>query len=108
MLRVLKNNKKKIKRSNKIIFKNSYYIKYPYENELFKLPRDREIALKAFLNNPYKKIKPKTMQDFFLKTFGKGILSSTLNPIIIKFGRWMFLNLIHKWLTEFLSHQWKI
>lgn len=81
MLRVLKNNKKKIKRSNKIIYKNSYYIKYPYENELFKLPkRDREIALKAFLNNPYKKIKPKTMQDFFLKTFGKGIFEQYLKP----------------------------
>ena len=81
MLRMLGNNKRKIKRSNKIIYKNSHYVKYPYENDLFKLPKEeRELALKEFLNNPHKNIKPKTMQDFFLKTFGKGIFEQYLKP----------------------------
>ena len=81
MLKMLGDNKNKIKRSNKIIYKNSHYIKYPYENDLFKLPKkDRLIALKEFLNNQYKKIKPKTMQEFFLKTFGKGIFEQYLKP----------------------------
>jgi protoporphyrinogen oxidase len=81
MLKMLENNKHKIKRSNKIVFKNEYYIKYPYENDLYKLPlNDRNIALSTFLKNPYKKIKSKTMQDFFLKTFGKGIFEQYLKP----------------------------
>ena len=66
MLKMLKNNKHKIKRSNKIVYKNDHYIKYPYENDLYKLPlNDRKRALNTFLKNPYKKIKPKTMQDLF-------------------------------------------
>jgi len=81
MIKMLKSNKHKIKRSNKIIYKNDNYIKYPYENDLNKLPAvDRKRALNAFLKNPYKKIKPKTMQDFFLKTFGKGIFEQYLKP----------------------------
>lgn len=82
MLKLLGNNKIKIRRSNKIIYKNTNYIKYPFENELYKLPRkDRDRCLKLFLKNPYKNIsKPKTMKQFFLKLFGKGIYEAYLGP----------------------------
>ena len=81
MVKILKGNLNKIKRSNKILYKNNIYIKYPYENELYKLPKkERNRALNSFLKNPYKKLKIKTMQDFFLKTFGKGIFEQYLKP----------------------------
>ena len=75
ILNLLGKNKAKIRRSNKIIFNKKILIKYPFENELYKLPKEKlEYALKMFLNNNYKKIKPKNMKQFFLKIFGKGIL----------------------------------
>ena len=81
MVTLLKKNKGQIKRSNKIIYKNKYYIKYPYENDLYKLPlNDRKEALNKFINNSFKKKTPKTMQDFFLKNFGRGIFEQYLKP----------------------------
>tara|TARA_B110000211_G_C14091331_1_gene559323 strand:+ start:3880 stop:5190 length:1311 start_codon:yes stop_codon:yes gene_type:complete len=81
MLTLLKKNNVKIKRSNKIVYKNNYYIKYPYENDLYKLPtKDRKEALDKFIKNPFTKIKTNTMQDFFLKIFGKGIFDQYLKP----------------------------
>ena len=79
--KILNKNLNKIKRSNKIIYKNSKFIKYPFENELYKLPaKDKSIALNAFLNNPFKEYSPKNMNQFFLKTFGAGITNLYLNP----------------------------
>ena len=79
--KILKNNINKLKRSNKIIYKNSKFIKYPFENELYKLPnKDKIMALNAFLNNPFKEYFPKNMNQFFLKTFGAGITNLYLNP----------------------------
>ena len=81
ILNLLGKNKAKIRRSNKIIFNKKILIKYPFENELHKLPKAQlEYALKKFLNNNYRKIKPKNMKQFFLKTFGKGILKLYLEP----------------------------
>jgi protoporphyrinogen oxidase len=82
MVQLLKENKVKVKRSNKIIFKKSFFIKYPFENELFKLPeKDKNLCLNFFLKNSYKKIKkPKNMKEFFLKLFGKGIFDLYLGP----------------------------
>lgn len=78
---ILGKNKIKIKRSNKIIFKKDILIKYPFENELSKLPKkDLVFALKNFLNNPYRKLKAKNMKIFFLKNFGKGITQLYLEP----------------------------
>jgi protoporphyrinogen oxidase len=78
--KILKDNKSLLKRSNKIIYK-SKYIKYPFENELSKLPKDDlNYCLKTFLNNPYEKLEHKNMYQFFLKNFGEGITSIYLNP----------------------------
>ena len=79
--KILKDNVNKIRRSNKIIYKNSKFIKYPFENELYKLPpKDKSIALNAFLNNPFKEYSPNNMNQFFLKIFGAGITNLYLNP----------------------------
>ena len=81
MVNLLEKNKGQIKRSNKIIYKNKYYIKYPYENDLYKLPtKDRKEALNKFIKNPFKNKSAKTMQDFFLKIFGQGIFEQYLKP----------------------------
>lgn len=80
-INILKKNLSKIKRSNKILFQNKYIVKYPFENELFKLPKnERDYALKNFLNNPFKRYNPSNMLQFFLKTFGSGITNLYLRP----------------------------
>ena len=79
--KLLGKNINKIKRSNKIIYKNNKFIKYPFENELHKLPiEDKDFALNTFLNNPFKSYEPENMNQFFLKTFGSGITNLYLNP----------------------------
>ena len=81
ILNLLGKNKSKIKRSNKIIYNKEIFIKYPFENELYKLPEKKlNYALKSFLNNKYKKTNPKNMKQFFLKVFGNGILKLYLEP----------------------------
>jgi protoporphyrinogen oxidase len=80
MKTILKENKSLLKRSNKIIYK-SIYIKYPFENELNKLPKeDLDYCLKTFLNNPYENLEHNNMYQFFLKNFGEGITNLYLNP----------------------------
>ncbi len=69
-----------LKRSNKIIYKNKY-IKYPFENELSKLPtKELNYCLNTFLNNPFEKYDYKNMLQFFLKIFGEGITKTYLEP----------------------------
>ena len=81
ILQVLGSNKIKIRRSNKILYNKNTYIKYPFENELYKLPKkDLKFALDKFLNNKFSSIKIKTMKDFFLKNFGEGIFNLYLGP----------------------------
>ena len=81
ILQVLGSNKIKIRRSNKILYNKNTYIKYPFENELYKLPKkDLKFALDKFLNNKFSNIKIKTMKDFFLKNFGEGIFNLYLGP----------------------------
>ena len=81
ILKLLGKNKSKIRRSNKIIFNRKIFIKYPFENELHKLPKGKlEYAVKNFLNNKYKNLKPKNMKQFFQKIFGRGILKLYLEP----------------------------
>ena len=66
ILSILGKNKNKLRRSNKIIYDRNTLIKYPFENELYKLPpKDLNFALDKFLSNKYSKLKPKTMKDFF-------------------------------------------
>ncbi len=81
ILNILGKNKNSLKRSNKIIYDKNTLIKYPFENELYKLPKkDLQFALNKFLKNKFSKIAPKTMKDFFLKNFGEGIFKLYLGP----------------------------
>ena len=81
ILDILGKNKNLIKRSNKIIYKKKIFIKYPFENELNKLPnKEKNFAVKKFMNNKYKNIKPQNMKEFFLKVFGLGITKLYLEP----------------------------
>ena len=70
----------KVRRSNQIFYKGRY-VKYPFENDLAKLPPDdRDYCLKEFLNNPYENYAANNMLQFFLKTFGEGITRLYLQP----------------------------
>ncbi len=81
ILKILGKNKNKIRRSNKIIYDQNTLIKYPFENELYKLPkRDLNFALNKFLKNKFSNISVNTMKDFFLKNFGEGIFKLYLGP----------------------------
>ena len=90
-IKILGKNVTKIRRSNKIIYKNKY-IKYPFENELSKLPKDKlDYCLHTFLNNPFENYKYNNMLQFFLKIFGEGIIKLILSLIIKRYGN---LNLV--------------
>ncbi len=79
-IKILKQNVTQIKRSNKIIYKGKY-IKYPFENELSKLPKNElNYCLNTFLNNPFENFEYKNMLQFFLKNFGEGITRTYLEP----------------------------
>jgi protoporphyrinogen oxidase len=70
----------RIRRSNQIFYKGRY-VKYPFENDLAKLPpEDRDYCLKEFINNPYENYESGNMLQFFLKTFGEGITRLYLQP----------------------------
>lgn len=70
----------KIRRSNQIVYKGRL-VKYPFENDLSKLPQEeRDYCLKEFLSNPYDQISASNMLQFFLKTFGEGITRTYLQP----------------------------
>lgn len=70
----------RIRRSNQIFYQGRY-VKYPFENDLSKLPDvDREYCLQEFLNNPYENYHAANMLQFFLKTFGEGITRCYLQP----------------------------
>ncbi|MFH0977835.1 MAG: FAD-dependent oxidoreductase [Candidatus Woesearchaeota archaeon] len=67
-------------RSNQIWFK-SRFVKYPFENHLFQLPKpDSDFCLRTFLDNPYKSYDASNMLSFFLKNFGEGITNLYLKP----------------------------
>ena len=104
-IEILGKNVTKIKRSNKIIYKNRY-IKYPFENELSKLPKDKlDYCLHTFLNNPFENYDYENMLQFFLKFLVKGSQKLILNPIIKKYGNLNLVLWILKWLKEFQNHQ---
>lgn len=69
-----------VRRSNQILYKG-HYIKYPFENDLGKLPaEDRDRCLQEFLHNPYEGYDADNMLQFFLKNFGEGITHTYLQP----------------------------
>lgn len=69
-------------RNNKISYKN-ILMKYPFENDLKSLPLNENYeCLYTYLFNPYKKkySRPKDLEQWLLKTFGKGICERYLFP----------------------------
>ena len=44
------------------------------------LKKEKEYCLQEFLNNPYENYIAENMQQFFLKTFGEGIIKTYLQP----------------------------
>lgn len=73
-------NTNRLRRSNKIFYKRRY-VKYPFENDLSKLPvEDRDYCLREFVSNPYEDYSPQNMLQFFLATFGEGITHCYLQP----------------------------
>lgn len=80
MLSLLGDNKKQLRRSNRVIC-NDKWLQYPFENDLSKLsPEDLEYCVNAFTHNPYENYDVKNMLQFFLKTFGEGITNTYLRP----------------------------
>ncbi len=80
LVNLLGDNLQKIRRSNRILYKDRL-VKYPFENGLSALPaKEREYCVNTFLNNPYRDHPAQNMLAFFLKTFGEGITSLYLRP----------------------------
>jgi len=98
MLRFLGNNKIKIRRNTKILYKD-LFVKYPFENGLSDLPKEENFeCLMEFLktlNQNYNK--PRNFKEWVLQTFGKGIAEKYLIPYNEK---------IWKMKTEELSTFW--
>jgi len=82
MVKSLGNNVNTLKRNNKISFKHTL-MRYPFENDLSALPlEDNYDCLHGYLFNPYKTkyASPKNLEQWLLKTFGKGICEKYLFP----------------------------
>jgi protoporphyrinogen oxidase len=83
--RLLRGNWVKRKRNSKILFKGRY-IKYPFENGLYQLPKqDNYECLLSFTENLVevnkgKVKKPTNFQEWMYYTFGKGITEKYLLP----------------------------
>lgn len=77
---LLGDNINKLRRSNRILYKQRF-VQYPFENDLSKLPEeDIKYCVNAFLNNPYEEYAAESILQFFLKTFGEGITNTYLRP----------------------------
>lgn len=80
MLSVLDKGRNDLVRSNQILYKGRR-VKYPFENDLSKLPEeDLKYCINAFNHNPYEDYEATNMIQFFLKTFGEGITNCYLRP----------------------------
>jgi protoporphyrinogen oxidase len=83
--KLLRGNWVKRKRNSKILFKGRY-IKYPFENGLYQLPKqDNYECISSFIQNLVevnkgKVRKPTNFQEWMYYTFGKGITEKYLIP----------------------------
>ncbi len=83
--RLLRGNWVKRKRNSKILFKGRY-IKYPFENGLYQLPKqDNYECISSFIQNLVEVSKgrvkkPTNFQEWMYYTFGKGITEKYLIP----------------------------
>ncbi len=85
MHQVLEENRGERKRDTKVFFKNRY-IKYPFENGLYELPKeDCFVCLNEFIKTRIALEKgelkdPKNFKEWIYHTFGKGIAEAYLVP----------------------------
>jgi len=85
MLHLLGDNKIKIRRNAKILYKG-HYVKYPFENGLADLPKqDNFECLYYFVQNLIRKEKgelkkPSNLKEWFYYNFGKGVSEKYLIP----------------------------
>jgi protoporphyrinogen oxidase len=78
MLKMLQKNWHSGKRNNKIYYKG-HFIKYPFENGLFDLPKEDNFeCLYHYLKNDYPE--PANFKEWLYYTFGKGIAEKYLLP----------------------------
>jgi len=83
--KLLRGNWKRKRRNSKILFKGRY-VKYPFENGLYQLPKqDNYECLLTFMQNLIERgrgkvKKPTNFQEWMYYTFGKGITEKYLIP----------------------------
>jgi|688.fasta_scaffold94053_4 protoporphyrinogen oxidase len=74
------NSWNKFRRENVIII-NGKKVNYPFENYLGMLDdKTNEYCLNNLIDNQHESLNPINMEEFFLKTFGKGIYETYLYP----------------------------
>lgn len=98
MLDVLNENKVKVRRNTKILYKG-IFVKYPFENGLSDLTKEEnEECLNEFmktLSQKYKK--PKNFKEWLYQTFGKGISEKYLIPYNEKIWNFKTENMATFW-----------
>ena len=78
MVKILGDNVKKYYRNNKVWYKNRF-IKYPFENGLYELPKDDKYEiLITYIKNDYPE--PTNFKEWIYHTFGKGLAEKYLIP----------------------------
>lgn len=103
IIATLGKNVSKCKRNNKISFKKKL-VNYPFENDLASLDaKDNYDCLNDFLFNSYKNIKPKNLEQWLLKKFGKSICKKYLFPYNEKVWNLKVKNLSMYWSSRIPS-----
>ena len=98
MVDILGKNKRKLYRNNKIFFKN-IFVKYPFENGLYMLPKeDLFFCIHNFINNNYPE--PKNFREWMFHRFGKGIAELYLVPYNEKIWKYPLENMSMDWVER--------
>ena len=106
ILTILSNNKIKNKRNTKVLYKNCF-VKYPFENGLSDLSKEENFeCLNSFVQNLLGKVlEPKSkkacnLQEWFFRTFGKGIAEKYLIPYNEKIWKFPIENMGLDWVER--------
>lgn len=105
-------NVSKRRRNNKVLFKNRY-VKYPFENGLSGLPiLDNIACLAGFSSAAFKRRFGKThkaenLQDWCLRSFGKGISEKYLLPYNAKIWKYPPKETSTGWVERIPNPPWK-
>lgn len=102
---LLGNNKVKNRRNTKVLYKDRY-IKYPFENGLFDLPKDDNFeCLYSFIQNLIRNERgeissPRNLRDWFYHTFGEGIAEKYLIPYNEKIWKYPIDRMSLEWVER--------